>query len=239
VISFIIPAHNEERLLGSTLRAGHAAAGIVGQAYEVIVVDDASCDDTSAVAASHGARVLRVENRHIAATRNAGAREARADLLIFVDADTLVDHTVVNAAVAALRSGAVGGSATIQFEGWLPVYGRLLVALTIWFLRVAQLGAGCFFFCSRRAFEAAGGFDETLYGAEDLALSLALKRQGRFVVLPQSVTTSGRKLRAHSGLEALRLLGQLALRPRRTLREPHGPLAIWYAGRRDDPDLRP
>ena len=61
MISFIVPAHNEERLLGRTLVAIHDAAAGIGQPSEVIVVDDASEDLTSAVAAQHGARIERVD----------------------------------------------------------------------------------------------------------------------------------------------------------------------------------
>ena len=57
MISFIVPAHDEERLLGRTLVAIHDAAAGIGQPYEVIVVDDASVDGTSAIAAQHGARI--------------------------------------------------------------------------------------------------------------------------------------------------------------------------------------
>jgi len=46
-----------------------------------------------------------------AATRNAGARASTGEVLIFVDADTRIDAAVVRAALAALRSGAVGGGA--------------------------------------------------------------------------------------------------------------------------------
>src|SRR4051794_37490491 len=51
VLSFIVPAHNEAELLGRTLRALHESAATVGEAYEIIVVDDASTDDTSSIAA--------------------------------------------------------------------------------------------------------------------------------------------------------------------------------------------
>jgi len=236
MISFIVPAYNEESVLEATLRGLHAAARAAGEPYEVIVVDDASSDRTSIVAASLGARVVRVAYRQIAATRNAGARQARGSIFMFVDADTLIDEAVVRAAALALRGGAAGGSAVFRYDGPIPLYARWMMAPSIWLLRVARLGVGCFFFCSRHAFETAGGFDEALYGAEDLALSRTLKRFGRFVVLHQAVVTSGRKLRAHSGRDALRLLGEMALHPRRSMRTRSGPLAIWYDGRREDPD---
>jgi glycosyltransferase involved in cell wall biosynthesis len=234
MISFVIPAYNEERLLGAALGAIHQAAWAVGEPYEVVVADDASTDRTAAVAGEHGARVVRVAHRQIAATRNAGARAAKGDFLIFVDADTLVNEAVVRGAVAALRGGAAGGGAAVRFDGWVPPYARLLLPALVWCFRVARLACGCFLFCSRQAFEAAGGFDETLYGAEELAMSRALGRQGRFVVLRDAVTTSGRKLRAYSGWEILSATGRLALRGRKSVRDRHG-MELWYGERREDP----
>src|SRR4051794_17318953 len=124
MITFIIPAYNEERLLGGTVQAVHTAARAVGEPYEVAVADDASTDQTAAVAERNGARVVRVARRQIAATRNAGAREAKGDFLIFVDADTLVNEAVVRGAVGALRGGAAGGGAAVRFDGPLPLYAR-------------------------------------------------------------------------------------------------------------------
>jgi len=236
VISFIVPAYNEEILLGPTLLALHAAAQAVGEPYEVIVVDDASTDRTAAVAEAHAARVVHVAHRQIAATRNSGAREAKGDLLIFVDADTVVNAAVVRAALQAIRDGAVGGGCDLRFDGRLPFWGRLLVSSFRPVYRVARLASGCFLFCTWRAFEAAGGFDESLYAAEEAAMSQALKRQGRLIVLRETVLTSGRKLRAHSLWEVLRVLCRLAVSGRRGVRERQG-LGIWYGPRREDPDI--
>jgi glycosyltransferase involved in cell wall biosynthesis len=235
VISFIIPAYNEERLLGATVRAIHAAAQALGDPYELIVVDDFSTDHTAMIAASQGAHVVHVTHRQIAAARNAGARHAKGAYLIFVDADTIAPATVMRAAVQALRDGAVGGGAAVRFDGRIPRYAQLLQPLSVWLSRAAGLAAGCFLFCTRQAFDAVGGFDEALYGAEEITISRALKRHGRFVVLREAVTTSGRKLRAHSGWELLRVFGALALRGPRSVRARRG-LAIWYEERRDDPD---
>src|SRR3989442_1575013 len=90
VISFIIPAHNEEELIGRTLSALHQSARALGEPYEAIVANDSSTDRTGAIALEHGARVVAVNRRQIAATRNAGARAAIGDMFIFVDADTMV-----------------------------------------------------------------------------------------------------------------------------------------------------
>ena len=90
MISIVIPAYNEEALLAATLNAVRASADAIGVPYEVIVVDDGSTDRTAEIARAHGARVVAVHLRQIGAARNAGAKVAAGDLLVFVDADTLV-----------------------------------------------------------------------------------------------------------------------------------------------------
>ena len=234
MISFVVPAYNEALLLGATLDALHLAARALGDDYEIIVVDDASTDATAQIAERHGVRVVSVAHRQIAATRNSGARAAQGELLVFVDADTIVNEAVVRAAIDALRGGAVGGGAAVAFEGVVPLYGRLLLPIMIRLFRATRWAAGCFVFCTRAAFDAVGGFDEAFYCAEELVLSRALKRQGRFVVLRHAATTSGRKLRTHKIREILPLLVRLALGGSRVLKQRDGK-DLWYAERRDDP----
>ncbi len=234
MISFIVPAYNEERLLGATLDALHAAGHAAGELYELVVVDDASTDRTAIIAQRHGALLVSVAHRQIAATRNSGARKANGDLFIFVDADTIVNEAVVRSAVEALRGGAAGGGAAVEFDGAVPLYARLLMPVLVRLFRAARLAAGCFLFCTRSAFVAVGGFDETFYGAEELVMGRALKRHGKFVVLRQAVITSGRKLRTHSIREVLMVVGRLALRGPRGVKQRQG-MELWYAERREDP----
>lgn len=236
-LSFIVPAYNEERLLGGTLATIGAAGDALGEPFEVIVVDDASTDRTAAIAREYGARVVSVECRQIAATRNAGGCAAAGEMLMFVDADTVIGEAVVRAAVGAMRAGAAGGGCAFRFDGRLPLYGRALTAIATPLYRIAGLASGCFLFCTRVAFHAAGGFDETLFAAEEAAMSRALRRHGRFVVLRESVVTSGRKLRTHSGREIVGTLLRQVLAGRRMMRRRDG-LDLWYGKRRVDPDDR-
>src|SRR6187200_2758194 len=69
MLSFVVPAHNEQACLGRTVQAIHAAARATGRPYEVIVVDDASTDATAEVARKHDATVVSVNRRQIAALR--------------------------------------------------------------------------------------------------------------------------------------------------------------------------
>jgi hypothetical protein len=150
---------------------------------------------------------------------------------VFVDADTLIDADVLRAALAALRSGAVGGGCAVRFDGSVPAYARIVTPLLVASFRTLGFACGCFVFCTRAAFEATGGFDEKLFGAEELAFSRALARLGRFVVLRESVATSGRKMRTHTGWEILGALGKLAIRGPRSVRRREG-MEFWYGKRR-------
>ncbi len=235
MLSFVIPAHDEAPRLPATLAALHAAARACGVDYEIVVVDDASGDGTGAVAAAHGARVLRVEHRHIAATRNAGARAALGDRLLFVDADTLVPAATLAAALAALDAGASGGGARPVFQGELPAHQRLAVAAGVALVRLARVAPGCFIFCTRAAFDAVGGFDERWYAGEDVAISRALAGHGRFVLLRAPVASSARKLRTHALSDHLRLLCRVLLHGRAALRSRDA-LALWYGPRREHDD---
>lgn len=233
-LSFVVPAYNEERELGPTLDAIRDAAARTRLPYELIVVDDASTDQTVPVADSRGATIIRVDHRQIAAVRNAGARAATGDLLFFVDADTRVGAGVIQAAIDAVRTGAVGGGAAVQFDVPVPLYARLLLWVLMVSFRMNHLAAGCFLFCRRDAFSTVGGFDQSYYCAEEIVLSRALGRRGRFVVLRQSVTTSARKLRTHTTRELLSSMFRIAIRGTPAMQRREG-LDLWYGNRRGDP----
>ncbi|RYY88313.1 MAG: glycosyl transferase family 2, partial [Comamonadaceae bacterium] len=132
----------------------------------------------------------------------------------------------------ALQGGAVGGGAGVDFIGPIAPHARALAALAKHTFRGTGIAPGCFIFCTRAAFERAGGFDETWYAGEDVAISRALARQGRFVILRESVRTSERKLRTFGARDHLRLLWRFALRGRTILRDREA-LALWYGQRRD------
>jgi glycosyltransferase involved in cell wall biosynthesis len=232
MISFIIPAHNEELELAATLNAIHCAASHAAQAYQVMVVDDASTDATPEIASRGGAKVIRIHRRQIAAARNAGGRAARGDHLFFVDADTRINRIHVTQALAALEAGYAGGSARVVLDGFIPAWGRILLRAfgTLYF--GLNLGAGAFLFTTRRNFETIDGFDEQYFAGEEVYFSLALRKLGRFKVLREPIVTSGRKLRMYPARQFLRNFFGVIVGGPRAVRS-RAKLRLWYDGKRE------
>jgi glycosyltransferase involved in cell wall biosynthesis len=239
LISFIVPAYNEEVMIGATVRALGASARALNEPFEVIVVDDASTDATAEIARAQRASVVSVSLRKISAVRNAGARVAKGDLLVFVDADTLVPEASLRGMLAALAGGAIAGGARVRFDGHgIGASARALGEIGCWALFHLGFAGGCFLFARRTAFEAAGGFDERYFASEEIHMKLALGRLGRFAMVPAAVITSGRKLRLFTGGQILRQVLRLAVRGLAAVRRREG-LDFWYNGRREATDLRP
>ena len=232
MFSFIVPAHNEEFELSSTLAAIRSAASSVTQPYEIIVVDDASTDATPQIASEAGAKVVRINRRQIAASRNAGGRAALGEYLFFVDADTRINRAHVSGGIAALEAGCAGGSARVNMDGVIPIWGRMLLLgfSSVYF--GLNLGAGAFLFTTRRNFDAVGGFDEQYFAGEEVYFSIELKKLGRFKVLREPVATSGRKLRMYPAKHFLRKFFGVIVRGPRGVRS-RAKLSLWYDGKRE------
>jgi glycosyltransferase involved in cell wall biosynthesis len=232
MLSFVIPAYNEEMELSSTIAAIRVAASGVAQPYEIIVVDDASTDATPKIASNAGANVVPINRRQIAAARNAGGRAAQGHYLFFIDADTRINHTHVNEAIAAMESGYAGGSARVKMDGLIPIWGRMLLRgfSSVYF--GLNLGAGAFLFTTRRNFDIVGGFDEQYFAGEEVYFTLALKKLGRFKVLRNPVITSGRKLRMYPAKQFLpNFFGVIIAGPRGV--RSRAKLRLWYDGKRE------
>jgi glycosyltransferase involved in cell wall biosynthesis len=200
--SIIIPAYNEEIQLARTLPAIRAAMAEVPQLGELIVVDNNSADRTTEVAERLGATVVFEPVNMISKARNAGAKAARSNVFIFIDADTTVPSDLLKQTLEQMAwTNRVGGGANVQLD---PSPGGLtekLAKLWNWTSRQMSYPAGSYFFCRSDAFEDVGGFNESVYASEEIWFARALKRWGRRQAEPKKlhvfdipVTTSARKL---------------------------------------------
>ncbi len=91
LVSVIVPVHNGTQVLPQTL-AALAATDFPRDLWELIVIDDASTDDTIGLAAEHADTVIRLTGRPHGPSyvRNRGAEMARGEILVFIDADVCV-----------------------------------------------------------------------------------------------------------------------------------------------------
>jgi glycosyltransferase involved in cell wall biosynthesis len=190
LVSFIIPAFNEERHIGACLESIQKLeipAWMRGA--ETIVVDNSSTDRTSEISRTLGAKLVTVRPGHPSIARNAGAAAANGDWLAFVDADCVLatdwiaacgSHLVGDTRVVATASVAAApderatwvertwhelsydpGARVTARVGWLPTFNLLV---------------------RRSAFDRAGGFDDALPTCEDCDLGYKLASFGHLIV---------------------------------------------------------
>ncbi|MBC8201104.1 MAG: glycosyltransferase [Planctomycetes bacterium] len=225
-LSFVIPAWNEEELLGATIASIQKSAQ--NCEYEIIVADDASDDRTSEIANEMGAIVVSCNNRQIGTTRNDGAAIATGDILIFVDADTIVTPIVVAETVDAIQNGAVAGGSFPTFEGQIPLLAKILTPILRLLFRILRVAAGAYMFCTPESFVGAGAFDPKFFAAEEVHLSKKLHAFGKYKTIKARVVTSGRKFRTHSSFEILTTLFLVSIPVIRNLKKRKN---LWYGPR--------
>lgn len=193
-ISVIMPAHNAESMLPGTLGALRAS-DMPEDDWELIVVDDASTDDTAVVAARFADTVVRLSGKPHgpAYARNRGSEVARGDCLAFIDADVVVRSDTLTRFAAVLRSerdvAAVFGAydTSPPAPGLMSQYRNLLHHYvhsrnagdveTFW------AGAGV---VRRQVFEEVGMYDEWHYARpqiEDIELGQRIRSTGYRILL--------------------------------------------------------
>ncbi len=239
-ISVVVPAHNEEKLLGESLgriRAAMDAFAQAGWSAELIVCDNNSTDRTAAIAAAAGARVVFEPINQISRARNAGAAAATGDWLLFIDADSYPSPELLSDVVRVVQRGHVlAGGSTVKIDTDRAAVRRV-AAVWNFISRMTRWAAGSFIFCETATFRRIGGFSQSLYAAEEIDLFRRLKREARrqrrrIEILHQHpLHTSGRKADLYSAREALMFNLNVVLTAGRALRDPKG-AHIWYDGRR-------
>ena len=177
MLSVVIPARNAARDLPQTL-AALAQPGV----GEVIVVDNGSSDETGRAARDAGARVVALERPGRAAARNAGAAEATADRLAFLDAECRPEPGWAEALGRCLEDrDLVGGPVSIAV-GSPPRASERFDALWRFqqerTIREGRWAASANLAMTREAFERVGGFDGTYDSAEDVDLCIRAARLG-------------------------------------------------------------
>jgi rSAM/selenodomain-associated transferase 2 len=205
-LSIILPVLNE----GEGIEAALARLGPLRErGAEVIVVDGGSRDGTPDRARGLADRVLAAP-RGRGAQMNAGAAEARGEVLLFLHADTRLPDYADNLVMKAVRSGQPWGRFDVAIEGRHPL---LSVVATLMNRRSRATGIATgdqAIFVERRMFEEVGRFPDIPL-MEDIALTKRLKRLSRPACLEARVATSGRRWEKNGVLRTILLMWRLRL----------------------------
>lgn len=220
VLSVVIPTYDRARWVAEAIESSLAQAG---PPVETIVVDDGSTDQTPRVLARFGAsiRVVRQENRGLAAARNAGIRIATGAFVAFLDSDdrleptfaarvieTFGEHPTAGAVFVAERVILEDGTRTDTVSGkrtpgpWFSTEGMIA--------RDTGVGCGRPAVVRRELLERLGGFDESFRSAVDCEMWIRWSFDVPMVVLPEPLVLR----RLHPG----HLSGDRAVNARHWLR---------------------
>ncbi len=181
-LSIIVPAWNEEKYIARTLDSLHRAVAVYeterDATAEIIVVDNNSTDHTAEIARSKGARVVFEPVNNIGKARNTGAKAARGKYIAFCDADNQITENLLVLIHDHLEDPRIVGGGT-----WIEPERRNLKISFFYFIwgiyvRCSRVGVGMMH-CRKADFESFGGFDESIYAAEDVQLAYDLKKLGK------------------------------------------------------------
>ena len=161
-VSVIIPAYNAAQFLR---RAVESVRAQTFTGWEVIVVDDASDDQTALIASERGATVIvNTERQGTSPSRNRGAAAATADILVFVDSDVVVAPDTLRRVADNFERipGLIGVNGIFSADHDAPGAVSHFVHLSIrhQHLRLPSYTGTCFtsiFAIRRDVFEAIGG----------------------------------------------------------------------------------
>lgn len=203
--SVIIPAHNEEKYIGTCLESIKEAAKVVSPCtVQIIVVANRCTDRTAEIAEKYSADVCINDDKCISSIRNAGAKLATGSIIITIDADSSMTPGSLAEIKQMLESGKyIGGGTRAKFNRMslgIMVSSAYIATKLIPIMKKHKAALmGGMFWCYRRDFEQVGGFDESLVSLEDMDFAIRLKTLGdsrsmKYGTLKKSfIITSSRK----------------------------------------------
>lgn len=197
-VSVIIPTLNEEKYIEQTLKSLRCQ-DYKGK-YEIIVCDGNSKDKTVKIAKKYADKVIIVKKKCAAIEKNAGAKVAKGEILLFIDADTIpLYNTISEFAKVFKKNKTVEAACPI-----LPITSNARYFMLYWaanqFMKASIKTKNPRFFgcCAYRknVFERIGGFDEKFNTHEDIDLSKRISKFGQLIFTDKTfVLTSTRRLK--------------------------------------------
>lgn len=203
LVSVIIPAYNAARTIGETLLSVRSQTH---RRLEILVIDDGSTDTTADIVREHAVldpriRLVQRENGGVAAARNQGIEEARAEFLAFIDADDLWSPDKIERQLALLMRE--GPPVALSYSGFSMIDEASRIIRTICPTHEGDVlealflsnfvGNGSSILVTKAALVEVGGFDPGLkaqraQGCEDVLLYFRVAERYHFAVIPEQLT---------------------------------------------------
>lgn len=177
-ISIIIPVRNEEKSLPKCINSIKIASSYIDNEVEIIAVINRCTDNSEEVAKNLNCKIVHCLEKNLSKIRNEGIKNATSDIIITVDADSIISKKLLLKVVTSLNTNKyIGGGVSILPERWS--LGILCTLLTlIPFFLFWRISAGLFF-TKKEYIKAIGGFNENMYSAEDIDFAKRLKKFGQ------------------------------------------------------------
>ncbi len=187
MLSIIIPAQNEQGYIEACLNSVKKQPY---EDYEIIVVCDSCTDATEKIAKKYTKKVYTINKKNVSAARNFGAGKAKGDVLVFLDADSVIAVNLLHEIDNAIKQNYIGG--VTKTKSLEPIWKADFLWTIGNFFRHFFLAASGMLFCKTNFFP---GYDETRHLAEDTSLILKLKKKGKLKYITNSyIKTSSRRL---------------------------------------------
>ncbi|MFC2143577.1 glycosyltransferase [Candidatus Aenigmatarchaeota archaeon] len=213
-ISIVIPTLNEEKYLGSTLF--HLKPQ---NPYEIIVADSKSEDKTRNVAKKYGARVVTAKRGAASFGRNAGGKAAKGDVILFLDADSIVYPNMLDTVKKDFSDQKVSGW-TCKIYGFSPSWreqvlyntSNNIVEFLTRYLKKPH-APGIVIGVRKDIFNKVNGFDEKLKVMEDHDFALKVGKHGKFLFSRDTcVFTSTRRMEKWGGWGLIKKYSRIYLK---------------------------
>lgn len=202
LITVVIPAYNEEKLLAKTLACIRKQTY---QLFDIIVIDNNSTDNTAATAKLYGAKVIREAKQGYVHALNRGLKEAKGEIIAVTDADSQPDKTWLFHIVKSMKSNVVGVTGRAKFDiKSKPL--RLLVDNSYMFFTYLNFFIGKphingFNLAVRKKYvDLLGDLNPAYQIGADVHLGLSLKRYGKVKYTKKAIVlTSTRRWQKEAG----------------------------------------
>lgn len=192
-ISVIIPAHNEENYLRQTL---HSLKNQAFQDFEVVVVTNGCTDKTEEIIKKRtGSRLkhISLSSANVSRARNYGASKAEGEILVFLDADTLLEPEALQQIKNEFTSEHAVATTLVQPDEARFPFSMLMALKSLNFKTGVYKGCSGVLICRRSVFDAVNGYDPELKIFEHRSLIRKLLEKGEYRCIQTTATTSMRR----------------------------------------------